>query len=183
MEYEDQLKRASDELTAAKSALSAEREHSLAQERELEKEKETSAALQTQLADLRRGRPDKSGDIGRIYHEDLIRGMPIDAPGLLLYASHRYPGKSLNEELTGKLLSDLDRARYTNIGDVDDAVSSVATAVEDYAAEAPELFKSATDYLTKGLGFADKEFRARHGFSERTRRAFNKYGGGTVRHR
>jgi formylglycine-generating enzyme required for sulfatase activity len=35
--------------------------------------------------------------------------------------------------------------------------------------------RTGTDFITKSLGYVDKEFRAKHGFSEQTRKAFSKY--------
>jgi hypothetical protein len=66
-------------------------------------------------------------------------------------------------------------AIYPTIESIDKVVNAAHAAVNAYKSESPELFEYGTDYITKSLGFIDLDFRARHGFAGRTRKAFERY--------
>ena len=100
---------------------------------------------------------------------------PIDHETLLVYTRWKFPDLDVKTSLQEILLADLDRARFRTLQDIDLAVTSASDAVQSYQRENPELFKSGTDYLTKSLGFVDHGFRMKHGFSRKTRDAFDRH--------
>jgi hypothetical protein len=104
-----------------------------------------------------------------------ILSRPTSYDSLAWYTLWKFPGMDISERLNQILLRDIDTARYPTIGDVDRVVNRARDAVDTYAAENPEWFKYGTDRITKSLGFVDEDFRARHGFADRTRLAFPRY--------
>jgi TIR domain len=100
---------------------------------------------------------------------------PISTDTLVEYTKRKYPDLPADRKTHELLLRDLSRSGFVTLYDVDRAVDVAANAVECYRRENPGFFRAGTDFLTKSLGFVDKEFRARHPFSQRTRDAFLKY--------
>lgn len=103
-------------------------------------------------------------------------GQGIDRETLAAYTRQRFPQVPVDRRIQEILLGDLDRARYRTLQDIEDAIVAAADAVGAYQKDAPGLFETGTDYITKSLGFADEGFRSTHGFSPRSRQAFAKYG-------
>ena len=91
------------------------------------------------------------------------------------YTKWKFPNLSVRPELQEILLADLDRARFNSLKDIDSAVEAASDAVKCYEAENQDLFQFGTDFITKSLGFVDAAFRQKHGFGERTRKAFERY--------
>jgi hypothetical protein len=104
-----------------------------------------------------------------------ILSRPINHDSLAWYTLWKFPGLEVSDRVHQILLRDLDTSRFPTIGDIDRVVNRARDAVDAYAAENPEWFKHGTDRITKSLGFVDEDFRARHGFAQRTREAFSKY--------
>lgn len=100
---------------------------------------------------------------------------PIDYATLLAYAKRKYPHLPVDEKINNLLLKDLDKDKYKILEDIDQIVEKAKPAVEEYRLENPDWFKSGTDYLTKAMGFVDKEFRKKHPFGEKTKITFEKY--------
>ncbi len=123
---------------------------------------------------------DRSNQVLREYASDVQQGahrpaflqQAIDRETLAAYTQHKYPGLPVNWRVQELLLSDLNRSEYNTLEDIDHAVATASPAVNAYLQEAPKLFRAGTDFLTKSLGFVDKDFRAKHAFGDPTRLAF-----------
>lgn len=111
----------------------------------------------------------------------LARDSDIDStltPNSLRALTKRlFPNLPVDEFWQAQMLADLDVKLYRSIGDVELAYHRARRAVEAYARERPELFRSGTDYLTKALGFVDLCFRARHHWAPETEHAFHTHAG------
>ncbi|MCE3248647.1 MAG: hypothetical protein K0R41_2472 [Geminicoccaceae bacterium] len=107
--------------------------------------------------------------------KDGFLSQPVNQATLADYTKWKYPGLPLNQEIQDLLFRDLAHSRFVTLRDVDRAVDTATVAVECYRKENPGMLEAGTDYITKSLGFVDKDFRARHRFSPRTREAFSKY--------
>lgn len=116
----------------------------------------------------RRGAPPMSAPA------DLLSN-PLTPASLAEYTNWRFPGRGVSELWQRRLLSDLDLTKYPSLRHLDDAIAPAKNAVEAYAAEAPDLFVTGTDFITKSLGFVDTDFRNHHSWAPQTRRAFDKY--------
>ena len=99
----------------------------------------------------------------------------INKDTLYFYTKWRYPKLPINSTVQERLLIDLSYTEIKTLGDLDHAVDAAEFAVDNYKKEAHDVFRTGTDFLTKSLGFVDKKFRAKHGFSQQTRQAFSKY--------
>ncbi|MFL9867272.1 response regulator [Paraburkholderia fungorum] len=100
---------------------------------------------------------------------------PIDEKLLLQYTVWKFPGMETAEEWNREALRDLYRSRFATLLDVDDAVDRAWEAVDAYARERPDLFRTGTDRLTKSLGFVSALFRRRHSFERATLDAFTRH--------
>lgn len=94
---------------------------------------------------------------------------------MVAYTKWKFPDREPSEKLTQTLLRDINLEDYPTLRQLDAIVERASAAVEAYRNENPDWFKSGTDFLTKSLGFVDSDFRAKHGFSPRTRTAFVKF--------
>ncbi len=101
----------------------------------------------------------------------------VNADTLRAYSESRFPGMEISATWQEKLLIDLDRDRYRTLRAIDEARWKAEPAVEAYRREAPHLFGTSTDFLTKSLGFVDSGFRRRHPFSPQTVDAFDRLQG------
>lgn len=104
-----------------------------------------------------------------------VLSRPISVDSVAWYSLWKFPTKPVSDKIQILLLRDLDDSKYRTIEDIDHAVNRARRAVEAYSEENPDFFKYGTDYITKSLGFVDREFRSRHGFAARTLQAFDKY--------
>jgi len=100
---------------------------------------------------------------------------PVDYDTLYAYTKWKYKDLPVSETWHVRLLSDLNLEKYPTLKEIDDIVECTREAVEAYQKENPDWFRDGTAYITKSLGFGDKEFRAKHGFGQKTRDAFLKY--------
>lgn len=100
---------------------------------------------------------------------------PINNATLSAYTKWRYPKLPVNPKLEERLLRDLSFIHIKTLRDLDGAVDAAEHAVDQYKTQAYDVFRTATDYLTKSLGFVDKDFRQIHGFSPQTHKAFLEY--------
>jgi uncharacterized protein YegL len=98
----------------------------------------------------------------------------ISYRSVVAYTTKRFPGMSVSQVWTNKLLEDLDRNRYKSVRDIDREVSYALPQVETFARERPDLFPSRTDWVTKSLIFADEKFRNKHNVSGVTMNAATK---------
>lgn len=101
--------------------------------------------------------------------------LPVTYDSLRAYTEWKFPGSEISEHWQNALLRDITSAKYPALRHIDDAVNQAMPAVRAYQADAPELFHSGTDFITKALGFVDSDFRQHHDFAQRTLDAFNKY--------
>jgi len=101
-----------------------------------------------------------------------VLARPLGADSLIEYTRLRFPDLPTDEALTRKLLSQLTPGRYETVSDVHVAVERAMPAISAYRRQDPGLFKKGTDFLTKGLGFVDRDFRKAHHFAPQTRDAF-----------
>lgn len=106
---------------------------------------------------------------------DLL-SQPVSESSLTAYTAWKFQGKTVSDIWQRKLLRDLDLSRFPTIRHIDDAVELARPAVVAYATEAPDLFPTGTDYITKALGFVDSDFRSHHNFGVQTREAFDRLG-------
>lgn len=94
-----------------------------------------------------------------------------DYETLLAYTRWKFPDLPASDKLNVRLLQDLNQHTYPTLAEIDAAVELAKGAVEAYRRENPEWFKFGTDFITKSLGFVDKQFLAKHGFATKTREA------------
>lgn len=106
----------------------------------------------------------------------VLLDMPVNYETLSAYSKERFPNLEISERWQKQLLADLDTQTFSSIRDIENALNRAMPAVEKFAKEVPELFKSSTGYLTKSLGFVDQNFRDVHPWSRDTERAFQQYG-------
>jgi hypothetical protein len=131
---------------------------------------------QSKFDDLRRKRGRYLEEIRSVAPEETkLLDRRIDFDTLTAYSQWKYPELSPDDKLTRMLIQDLNRNKYRKLADLDHAVETARPAVKAYRVLAPELFRNSTDYLTKSLGFVDKEFRGKHGFGQKTREAFPQF--------
>ena len=105
---------------------------------------------------------------------DMNMNAHLNATALVHYTIVKFSHLSINPKVHQLLLRDIDHDKYMTLGDIDRVVEAAKSAVEEYARIRPDLFKTGTDFITKSLGFVDKEFRANHPFCEATLAAFEK---------
>lgn len=80
---------------------------------------------------------------------------PVDFDTLAAYTKWKFPNLPISERWHGRMVADLNLAKYQSLQDIDDVVEEAAPAVEVYCQQRPDLFKSGTGFLTKSLGFLD----------------------------
>ena len=90
-----------------------------------------------------------------------------------------YPGLPVDSSQLRRILLDVEAsglgARIRAVGDVERVLAATGFALEMYRADRPALFTKASDFLSKGLGFAFPEFARTHRFSKETQNAISKY--------
>lgn len=99
----------------------------------------------------------------------------VDYDTLYAYTKWKYKDLPVSDPWHIRLLSDLNLEKYPTLETIDNIVERTKEAVNAYQKENPSWFCDGTAYITKSLGFGDKEFRAKHGFGQKTRDAFLKY--------
>jgi len=107
---------------------------------------------------------EKEGFLKQVINRDTLRA----------YAEWKFSDKPVSEDLSSKIINDLDNARYLTLKDIDDAIERAKPAVEAYFKEKPDLFQYGTDFISKSLGFIDENFLAKHPFSQDTRDAIKR---------
>jgi ppGpp synthetase/RelA/SpoT-type nucleotidyltranferase len=110
-------------------------------------------------------------------HPPTFLAQPLDLDTVMAYTRWKFPNREASEMLTQILLRDINPRDYPTLQQLDRVVCRARAAVEAYQKENPDWFKTGTDFLTKSLGFADPNFRAKHGFAAKTRAAFDKFQG------
>jgi ppGpp synthetase/RelA/SpoT-type nucleotidyltranferase len=100
---------------------------------------------------------------------------PVDYDTLIAFTKWKYPNLPVSEQITQLVLRDIDPNDFPKLRHIDSAVTRAQSAVNAYRKENPDWFKFGTDYVTKSLGFTNSTFRAKHGFANRTRAAFEQY--------
>lgn len=99
---------------------------------------------------------------------DEILSRPITLDNLVIYQTVKYPGLPVSLYWTTETLNDINSLRYKTIYDIEKIINLSSRKINEYAALRPELFRYATDYMTKSLTFVDAEFRSRHSNSPET---------------
>lgn len=99
----------------------------------------------------------------------------INFDTLTAYIRWKYPHLKSEDKITRMIIQDINRNRFRKIADVDAAIERAKPAIQVYSAEAPELFRNGSDFVTKSLGFVDEGFRTKHAFGSSTRGAFSQY--------
>lgn len=93
------------------------------------------------------------------------------------YSRQKYKPLRIDRYWQEKLVADLANVPgFARMRDVHLAVERARGAVERYKGERPDLFGTATDHLTKSIGFVSVDFRAVHPFSAVTMEAFDRHG-------
>jgi ppGpp synthetase/RelA/SpoT-type nucleotidyltranferase len=100
---------------------------------------------------------------------------PVDYDTLKAYTKWEYPKFEISKKWHPRMVEDLILSKYHSLQEIDDIVKAAKPAVDAYYQQRPDLFKFGTAFLTKSLGFTDKEFREQHAFGQPTRDAFEKY--------
>lgn len=101
---------------------------------------------------------------------------PVNMETLQAYIEVKFPGKPINRRIQSLVLRDFNRERYRTIADIDRAVDAAKPFLDWYSERAPAaLFAGGADYITKGLGWTDLEFRRKHAFGKDTRKAFDEF--------
>lgn len=99
----------------------------------------------------------------------------INFDTLTAYIRWKFPELQPDDKLTRMVIQDINKNRFRKIADIDKLVDRARPAVDAYRNEASEYFRNATDFITKSLGFANEEFRKKHGFGPKTREAFPRF--------
>lgn len=99
----------------------------------------------------------------------------VDYDTLYAYTKWKYKDLPVSDTWHIRLLSNLNLEKYPTLETIDNIVKRTKEAVDTYQNENPSWFRDGTAYITKSLGFGDNEFRAKHGFGQKTRDAFLKY--------
>lgn len=107
--------------------------------------------------------------------EEIIQ-LPVTVNTLAAYSKTRFSDLPISEIWQDQLLSDINPEKYQYIRDLDEALTKAMPALEFYSKERSDLFRHSTDYLTKALGFVDREFREIHSFGLDTMEAFQRLG-------
>lgn len=107
--------------------------------------------------------------------QDKFLTTELNFDSLTAYTNWKYPNLPVKEVLQTALLSNLDREKYKTLGDIDKVVEKSKAFLEVYSKENPRFFGFGTDYITKSLGFVDKEFRRLHRFSDITKGAYERH--------
>jgi hypothetical protein len=102
---------------------------------------------------------------------DVFLNQTVNDVTLRAYTEWKYPGLPILDNVHKLILADLDSDKYKRLLDIENAIDKAKPAVETYAKQKPDIFKSGSDYITKSLGFVDDAFLAKHPFSQETRDA------------
>ena len=100
---------------------------------------------------------------------------PVNYDTLEAYTKWKFPNLQISKQWHERMVADLNVTKYHSLQDIDDIVEAAAPAVEAYRQQRQDMFKAGTAFLTKSLGFVDKEFRVRHPFAEATLVAFEEF--------
>lgn len=106
---------------------------------------------------------------------DGVLQLPVNIDSLAAYSKLKFPNLPISESWQEQLLSDINSSNYQYIRDIDTVLTRATKAIHKYQQTNPELFRNSTDYLTKSLGFIDREFREIHPWGKSTLEAFEKY--------
>lgn len=107
---------------------------------------------------------EEAGDGSRI---EAFLNQPIIDDTLRVYTNKMFPGLPIKENIHLLILRDLNVNKYKTLKDIDAAVIFSEKFVEYYKTQS-DSFKSGSDYITKSLGYYDKEFREKHPFASKT---------------
>lgn len=105
-----------------------------------------------------------------------ILAQELNLDTLMAYAEWKFPEIVAHTDDFSEILGNLDRARYTTIGDIDGAVARAARAVEDDERRGTSgTYEDAGDYITMALGFTDAEYRQRRLWTKGAAEALDLY--------
>ncbi len=113
---------------------------------------------------------------GKSKHPSDFLSQALDWDTLAAYTRWKYPKLDISERIQTILLSDIDKAKYPTLRELDAAIDAAKPAIDRFAVDNPDLFQAGTDFITKSLGFVDLMFRRRHQFGTRSRKAFDVLG-------
>jgi len=99
----------------------------------------------------------------------------LSAESVRAYTQWKFPGMGISEVWQSQLLNDIRIQDYPTVRHLDSAVGRALPAVHAFKEKHPDLFPTGTDYITKALGFADKNFRTAHSWALVTSEAFAEY--------
>lgn len=99
----------------------------------------------------------------------------LSTDSVKLYTQWKFPGLGISEHWQSELLNDIRMQDYPTIRHLDSVVTQAMPTVEVFREKQPNLFPTGTDYITKALGFVDKNFRLAHSWSLVTLEAFSIY--------
>jgi putative GTP pyrophosphokinase len=95
---------------------------------------------------------------------------PVDRETVRAYAEWKYPGRIMKDNILQLFLRDLDHTKYSKLRDIDEVVNRAKPFNDYFLALRPDRYTSSVDFLTKGFGYVDLAFRAKHPFAPDTKK-------------
>jgi putative GTP pyrophosphokinase len=105
-----------------------------------------------------------------VQSESDFLSQPVDRETVRAYAEWKFPGLPMKDNILQLFLRDLDHAKYLTLRDIDRVVNRAKPFNEYFASVRPERYTSSIDFLTKGFGYIDLAFRAKHPFGPDTKK-------------
>lgn len=134
-----------------------------------------AALLETVDLEFERIVRKRSTYFNSVFDMDKLLKQPINSDSMMQYCKKKFPDYEISPQWQEILLSDIDIEKYSNIEKIDRVIWEAQPAVSEYEKRQPSLFRYSTDFITKSLGFVDKNFRNKHPFGKETLLAFDNY--------
>ena len=100
---------------------------------------------------------------------------PVNQESLREYSKWLFSDLPIKENIEELLLQDIDKRKYSTISNLNQAYENSKEFLKWYEEKNPSAFTASTDYLTKALGYIDKDFLQRHAFGQETRKAIKEF--------
>lgn len=144
--------------------------------RELNRMATLLETAQSSFDGVRAKRDVYANSVSRLHHsEGEFLAQPVDRETVRAYADWNFPGRPMKDIVLQLFLRDLDRKRYPTLRHIDEAMQRAAEFNKHFSILRPDRYSSSIDFLTKGLGYADPQFRVKHPFAKETRDAINEF--------
>jgi hypothetical protein len=95
----------------------------------------------------------------------------IDSETVKAYSLWKFPALGIKDNILQLFFRDLDRSKYRTLLDIDAVVENARSFNDYYQRVRPDKYASGVDYLTKGFGYVDLDFRNKHPFAADTKKA------------